>query len=345
MKNTVALAWGRRVVVSPHVGELDSPRSVEVFENTISMLCDLYQVEYELIAHDLHPGYRSTRWALAQADARGIATRSVLHHAAHAAMLAGAYPDEARWLVFTWDGTGLGADRSIWGGEALLGRPGDWRRVASLRPFRLPGGDRAGREPWRSAAALNWELGYPWRPSSVDAELARVAWQRGMNVPVSSAAGRLFDAAAAMLGLIERGSFEGQAPMLLEAAAGDLQAEPLALPLTESEEGLLRTDWAPLIDYLRGARDPAVGAAVTHASLAASLCAQALALRERHGDFAVGLSGGVFQNRRLAETALTALAQAGLRAYLPVDIPYNDAGLSYGQIIDTLPHTETVSTA
>ncbi len=154
MKVTVALAWHDRVVISPHIGELDSKRSMEVFNQVINDIQDLYDVKSQVIVCDLHPGYASTRWAVQQQ----LPLIKVQHHAAHASSLAGEHPDIEKWLVFTWDGTGYGSDGSLWGGEALAGRPGQWKRMASFRPFKLVGGDQAGLQPWRSAAALLWDV-------------------------------------------------------------------------------------------------------------------------------------------------------------------------------------------
>ena len=153
LKVTVALAWDDRVVISPHIGELDSPRSNKVFESIINDIQNLYDVKYQSIVCDEHPGYASSRWGGKQS----APLFKVQHHAAHASALAGEHPDIQNWLVFTWDGVGYGSDGKLWGGEALAGRPASWRRVASFRPFSLVGGDKAGREPWRSAAALLWD--------------------------------------------------------------------------------------------------------------------------------------------------------------------------------------------
>ena len=325
-KNTVALGWNRRLVVSPHIGDLDTPRSRGVFAAVIEDLQRLYGVSPRYCVHDTHPDYASTRWALAS----GLEPVAVPHHRAHAAALAGEFPHEPRWLVFTWDGTGLGEDGSLWGGEALLGRPGAWRRVASLRPFSLPGGDRAARQPWRAAAALAWETG---RHADAPA-LVREAWERNLNCVHSSAAGRLFDAAAAWLGLVREASYEGQGPMYLETIA-DPDTEAVPLSWTEDPQGIWRCDWAPLLPMLDQPDDaPALRAGRFHASLAEALAALAAHLSTLHGDFAVGLGGGVFQNRVLAERALSELACRGLRAYLPSRIPCNDGGLSFGQLIE-----------
>jgi hydrogenase maturation protein HypF len=287
-------------------------------------------VQAETVACDAHPGYASRRWA----QHSGLPLMTVFHHRAHAAMLAAEYPQEPRWLVFTWDGVGYGEDGSLWGGEAMLGRPGDWSRAASLRPFRLPGGERAAREPWRSALALCWESRQEWPGAPADTELLRHAWARGLNSPQCSAAGRLFDAAAALLGQAESASFEGQGPMRLEAVAG-AAGEAVPLPLQPDGQGVWRSDWAPLLPLLLDEdRDAAQRAASFHASLADALVGQACRVREQVGDFCVGLSGGVFQNRLLAGLVVDGLQQAGLRVRLPQSLPVNDGGLCVGQLLE-----------
>ena len=334
MKNTVALAWDDRVVISPHIGDLDSPRSTDVFKQVINDLQNLYDVNYESIACDLHPGYASTRWAQAQ----GLPVLQLQHHAAHASALAGEHPGVERWLVFTWDGVGYGDDGTLWGGEALAGNPGAWQRVSSFRPFRLVGGDRAGREPWRSAAGLLWDQGLNYFASEQIGrealELARVAWQRDINTFTSSAAGRLFDAAAALVLGREAASFEGQGPMELEQAA-QRGCPALELPLAADENGLLRADWAPLLPVLTDeGREPAERAGVFHETMAQTLVDQALEIRQRTPFDAVGLSGGVFQNRLLTERAVDLLRSKGIDVRLHEQIPANDGGLCFGQVIE-----------
>ncbi len=328
-KSTLCLAWEGRAVVSPHIGELESPRGVAVFEQVAADLQQLYGVRATWLAADAHPRYTATRWA----RARGMEVVAVYHHHAHASALAAEHRVREALLCFTWDGTGLGPDRTAWGGEALLGRPGRWRRVASFRPVRIAGGDRAGREPWRAAAALCWELGMDWPEIPGDPELLRHAWSRGVNTFTTTAAGRLFDAAAALTGLCLRATYEGQGPMVLEAAAGS--GEAIELPLAPDEAGVWRSDWGPLVSMLLDRSRPvAERAGRFHATLAAALVAQAVRVREEHGVARVGLTGGCFQNRRLTETALAGLEAAGFEVLLATRIPANDAGLSYGQAVE-----------
>jgi hydrogenase maturation protein HypF len=332
MKVTAALAFGGRVVVSPHIGDLDSPRGLGLLEATAETLQHLLGVRARALICDAHPGYTGTRWAKARGD---LPVLCIPHHRAHASAVAGEFLEETRWLCFTWDGAGLGEDGTIWGGEGLLGQPGAWARVASFRPFAPPGADKAAREPWRSAAALAWAAGIAWTPPGRDTALARSAWQKKINCPQTSSVGRLFDAAGAFLDLVHHASYEGEAAMAVEALAETGAAIDVALPLQRRGDGVWEADWAPLVAMLLDKRLPASQlAAAFHASLARNLVDQAMAVRNLHGDFAVGLAGGVFQNRLLSEAALQALTRAGFRAYLPAIIPCNDGGLSFGQVIE-----------
>jgi hydrogenase maturation protein HypF len=329
MKNTVALAWEDRVVVSPHIGDMGTPRSLEVFEQVVEDLQTLYDVRAEAVLCDAHPAYTTSRWA----GRSGLPVTRIFHHHAHASVLAGEAGPEGPWLVFTWDGVGYGEEGALWGGETLYGTPGHWRRVGTLRPFRLPGGERAAREPWRSAAALCWELGTDWPGLPPAGELVRYAWARGLNAPTTTAVGRLFDAAAALVRRIHSASFEGQGPMLLEAvAAGEIPGPVLPVAKTE---GLWRVDWAPLVPWLAdGSRSPAERAAGFHDSLARCILDQAIAVGSERRIQRVGLCGGVFQNRRLTELTCSMLAEGGFRVHLPRQIPSNDAGIAYGQVVE-----------
>lgn len=340
LKLTVCLAWDDRAVISPHIGDMGTPRSLAVFEQVVADLQRLYGVSAQQIVCDAHPGYSTTRWAhtqtKTQTKTQGLPVTRIWHHHAHASALAGEFHSEDDWLMFTWDGTGYGEDGSLWGGETLHGRPGHWRRVARLRPFRLPGGDKAGREPWRSAAAICWETGQAFETDLADLALVRQAWHTGLNAPQSSAAGRLFDAAASLTGVLQKGSFEGQGPMYLEALAnGD--AVVVELPLRHDDTGLWQTDWAPLIAHLQDARlSTGRRAADFHTSLARALRRQAERLAQDMSFTRIGLTGGVFQNALLAELACTELTAAGFEVQLPERLPCNDAGISFGQAVEVL---------
>jgi hydrogenase maturation protein HypF len=324
MKSSIALGFGNRVVVSPHLGELDNPAACAAFEAMAADLQALYGVRAEMLIADAHAGYASTQWAKRQ----GLPVEIVWHHHAHASAVAGEFGG-AEMLVFTWDGVGLGEDGALWGGEALLGRPGAWRVVARMRRLRLQGGDAVAREPWRSGAAMCWQAGVIPPAWLAPEALAEAAWRRGLNCHESSAVGRLFDGASALLGLGRMASYEGQGPALLEALAGDISPGE-ALPLAEMD-GVLEADWTPLVPMLLdGAMPPGERAARFHAALAATGVAIARAVDAR----VVGLAGGVFQNRGLTEALLRGLRARGVAAHLGSRIPCNDAGLSFGQIIE-----------
>lgn len=328
MKSAIALAWDNRVVVSPHIGEMDSPRSLAVLERVAAELQSLYGVEAERIACDAHTGYTTHRWARQQ----GLPVETIWHHEAHASALTAEAGIPANWLVFTWDGVGLGRDGTLWGGEALLGETGNWQRIASLKPFRLPGGDRAGREPWRSAAALHWEADLDWKPPEDADGLSRAAWRQDINSPATSSAGRLFDAAAALIMGTGRVSFEAQGPMQLEALCDGGRHEPVYLSLYHDDDGTWRSDWSPLLGVLRDdSLSMAERAGIFHASMAQVILQQARRVREKYAVNHVGLCGGVFQNRVLTELAITKLDEHGFRIFLPEALPPNDAALCYGQ--------------
>lgn len=327
MKGALALSWEDRVVVSPHIGEMDSPRSLAVFEQVAADLQALYGVEARKIVCDAHSGYTTHQWARRQA----LPVETVWHHEAHASAVAAELARPGQWLMFAWDGVGLGNDGTLWGGEALLGSAGAWQRVCSLRPFRLPGGERAGREPWRSAAALYWECGRQCPDCPDENGLAEFAWQNELNSPQTSAAGRLFDAAAAIICGQTHTSFEAQGPMQLESLARGPR-HPVYLPLMRGRNGVLASDWEPLLDVISdGQRSPAERSEIFHASLAQVIVQQACRVGYEHEIRQVGLCGGVFQNRLLAELAIEGLRRRGFDVYLPEQLPCNDAALCYGQ--------------
>ncbi len=332
-KTCIALAIDHRAVISPHIGDQTTPRGAATFEQVVRDLKSLSGVEPKRIVHDAHPLFPSSRWA----RATGLPTTTVWHHHAHASAVAGEYPGSSPLLCFTWDGVGLGPDNTLWGGEALVGQPGAWRRVASFRPFRLLGGDRAVRDPWRSALALCWEAGVAWPEGEArGGELLRRAYDNRINTPVTTSVGRLFDAAVALVGACLTSSYEGEGPMRLEALCNAVPPAPaIMLPLTRDATGTWRSDWAPLLIEMRdSAQSAAYRAARFHATMAQALVSQALAIRADLKLNRVGLAGGVFQNRVLTEAVSTLLGAAGFDVFIPERLPLNDAAISIGQIIE-----------
>ena len=331
MKNTIAIGWKNRVIVSPHIGEMDSPRSLLVLDTVARDLQKLYGVRAVQVLADRHPGYTTHRYA---ANLK-LPCTWILHHHAHASALVGELGGEDSWAVFTWDGVGLGEDGTLWGGECLVGRPGNWRRFASLAPIRPPGGDAAARQPWRSAAAMLWADERDWDGIPDPHRIAYTAWQKGINCPTSSAAGRLFDGAASMVCGIEDCSFEAQAPMFFEALATPGEQMPGALPLLRHEDGIWRSDWRPMLPMLLDPhRSKQHRATNFHAVMARVIVDQARKVRDETGINRVGLTGGVFQNRILADAAMRWLRLDGFAASMPSVMPCNDAALSFGQVVE-----------
>ncbi len=332
MKATVALAFGDRAVISPHVGEMDSARSLHVLEEVSRSMQSLYGKEATVLLCDSHPGYTTHRWAQNQ----GLPVVPILHHHAHASALAAEHPDTiGDWLTFTWDGVGLGEDGTLWGGDVLWGQPGRWQRVARFRSFRLTGGDRAGREPWRSAAALCWaaEREVPFAPQGVD--IARQAWEKQINTHETTAAGRIFDAAASIVTGITHGSFEAQGPMVLETLAAREAGRAIPLPTDRNETGLWEVDWAPLIDRLTDSRQTeGQRAADFHASMAQVVPDLARRIAEHISFSQVGLTGGVFQNARLVQEIRIRMDSMGTPLRLHRRVPCNDAAISFGQVVE-----------
>ncbi|RMF00904.1 MAG: carbamoyltransferase HypF [Chloroflexi bacterium] len=351
LKNTVALSVNNQVFISQHIGDLETAESLAAFERVIADFLRMYDAEPALIAHDLHPDYLSTKWALDQLQMPNGERRTaggntepeiklvgVQHHHAHLAACLAENHEAGPALGVIWDGTGFGTDGTIWGGEFLLGNAATFERAAHLRPFRLPGGDAAVKEPRRTALALLWELFGadalemddlpPIRTfSPAERRLLGQMLNKGLNAPLTTSAGRLFDGVAALVGLHPRVSFEGQAAMALECAADP--TERGAYPLPYAPPGL---EWRPLVDAVladlqRGA-SPGIISARFHNGLAAAI----VRVAQDVGQETVALSGGCFQNRRLTEQVAGQLRQAGFRVLLHRHVPPNDGGISLGQI-------------
>ena len=322
LKNTIAIAVGRQVFVSQHVGDLDTPEARRAFENAIDDLCRLYRFKPELVACDLHPDYASTRWALAS----GLPVVRIQHHQAHAAACAAENAIRGPYLGVSWDGTGYGLDGTVWGGEIFLAEENHFERIGHLRPFRLPGGEAAIKQGWRSEASLLYEtLG----PQAVDDAVLRRMIERGINAPLTSSVGRLFDAVASMAGVARQSRFEGQAAMLLERAIdGATIEEAYPLPIRDGV-----ADWAPLVEAVRrdaeGGESQASIAARFHNALAEWIATAA----ERRGVRQVALSGGVFQNGYLVERAVALLESRGFAVYTHQRVPANDGGIALGQAV------------
>jgi hydrogenase maturation protein HypF len=333
-KNTVCVTRGDEAFVSQHIGDLDNAAACGFFEETVAHLLPILDVEPEIVAHDLHPDFHSSRFAAAFAAQRGIAALGVQHHHAHIAAVCAEHGIAGPVLGLALDGVGLGSDGTAWGGELLRVDGIECERLGHFAPLGLPGGDAAAREPWRMAAAALHALG---RGDEIAARFgdepaaATVATllARGLHCPATSSAGRLFDAAAGLLDVRRRASFEGQAAMLLEGlAAAHGPVAPLAAGWRIGNGQL---DLRPLLAALADAPDREAAAALFHATLSAALVDWVVSAARRNGITTVAAAGGCLLNRSLSAALRAALPQHGLRFVEARCLPPNDGGLSLGQ--------------
>jgi len=348
LKNTVALLTGNRVVLSQHLGDLSTLEADRAFRQAVEDLQQLLHVTPVAIACDRHPDYRSTVFARGLSQALSVPLVPVQHHHAHVASCMAEHKLDGEVLGIAWDGAGYGGDGQVWGGEFLIASYRQFTRLASLKPFRLLGGEAAMKEPSRSAAAVLWELmgdemlGHPLPPWKVTndqrAQLANLL-RSGVASPWTTSMGRLFDAVASLTGLCHKTSFEGQAAMAVQFAAeqegeaGGLEGYPIDLVPSHSPDRKWMIDWGPVISAvladLRRGCSPERIALRFHASLAKVTVrvAQAVGLPR------VVLTGGCFQNRLLLSLVRRQLEEAGFTVYSHALVPPNDGGLSLGQAV------------
>jgi hydrogenase maturation protein HypF len=365
LKATIGILQGSRCMLSSHIGDVANPETLNALDHATHHLLRLHDAHPDRIACDLHPGYLSAMWASQEAARRKLPLIRVQHHHAHLASLMGEHglPLDTSLLAFTFDGTGYGSDGTIWGGEALLGGYRSFRRLASITPFPLAGGDVAVRQPWRSARGLLHALAIPVSEATVlDAWLASlspaarrtldVQLERGISCATTTSMGRFLDACAMLMGGHATVSYEGQGAIALEAAAHAYIAEHDPTPLVgryampvmraetsmESQAPMYRWELQGIVRSLLAdvrAQTLPVGAMAwaLHASLAAALRALAVETRASHGVSTVGLTGGVFQNRLLSLLAREALEFEGFGVLEHHRIPCNDGGLALGQAL------------
>ena len=341
LKHTFALVRGAQAFLGQHLGDLTSESCFREFLRAVEHLQRLLAVAPDVVAHDLHPGYRSTAYAT---SLEGVARVAVQHHHAHIAACLADNGIDRRVIGVAWDGSGHGPDGHVWGGEFLVADLAGFERAGHFEPLPLPGGDAAVREPWRMAAVF-LRAAYGETMSSLDLAFVRrldgAAWRvlaraadQGLNSPLTSSAGRLFDAIASLLGLRDRVDFEAQAAMELEALAGPEADRTYSVRLDETGGALVvRTP-----DIVRGVVEdllvevpaPRI-AARFHATLADVIARACERIRARTGLASVALSGGVFQNVRLLSEAIERLEAGGFEVYRHGQVPANDGGLALGQ--------------
>jgi hydrogenase maturation protein HypF len=338
LKSTFCLAKGRRAFLSQHVGDLENYETLRSFTEGIEHFRRLFDITPEVVAHDLHPEYLSTKYALEREGAELVA---VQHHHAHVAACLADNGDPGPAIGVAFDGLGYGPDGTVWGGELLLADLAGFERAGHLAPVPLPGGAAAIREPWRMAAA-HLDAAYPDGPPAGLAVAERNAdrWDRvvalarsGVRSPATSSAGRLFDAVAAILGVRDAVNYEGQAAVELEQLADPDEAGAYRAGLAGDRPlRLLGGDLVrAVVDDLLAGVDPAVVAARFHNGVALAVVEACTALRERTGLRTVALSGGVFQNLLLLGRVVAWLQGRGFRVLTHSRVPPNDGGVSLGQ--------------
>ena len=342
MKNTIGVAMGSSLVLSPHIGDLGGRATREVFERTIETLSGLLKSPITAVACDKHPDYASTLYA----RHLGLPLVPVQHHLAHVlAVLLENRQGPDGILGISWDGTGYGEDGTIWGGEFILLDKGRARRFARLSPFALPGGEAAIRDGRRTALSLAHaaeiaDLGVLARGLGLGNEegnLIRMI-ERGINSPLTSSVGRLFDAVGALLGIGGLNRFEGQTPMAVEIAARSCseKAQPLSLelkPLGAGSGAQYELDWRPLVARMANRRSPEATPAALALGFHEALCQAAVAVARASGVDTVALSGGCFQNALLLDRSTRALRAAGFRVLLHRELPPNDGNIAAGQAL------------
>jgi hydrogenase maturation protein HypF len=343
-KSTFALAKDSSIFLSPHLGDLGDLRSEDNFRRELDGFARMLHIEPEAVVHDMHPDYFTTRLARSAGVAKRIA---VQHHHAHAASVMAEHGLAGPVIAVAFDGTGYGEDGKLWGGEFLLARYDGFERLAALTYLPLPGGERAIREPWRMALIHLWYLcgervletafppscSFEGFPANKVLEIAR----RGINSPLTSSMGRLFDAVAFMLGCGSCVSYEAEAAVALEALALESKDSSMVYAFDWKRGDFSEIDPAPvvaaIIDDLQKRRPLPEIAAAFHRGVAKLVLDLSADLAKIHGCGDVVLSGGVFQNRFLCECIMRQAASCPLKIYRHVLVPPNDGGVALGQLV------------
>lgn len=339
LKNTVALAHHDAVLISQHVGDLETFQSGETFRKAVTALEDIYETKPTEVACDMHLDYLSTKYA----RELHLPTLAVQHHHAHIAACMAENDLDGQVLGVAWDGTGFGTDGTIWGGEFLSATKRDFKRVGHFRQFRLPGGNAAIREPRRAAIGALYEMMGDAVFSRTDlASIAAFSTQElavlksmlrsGVNSPITSSAGRLFDIAASLLELRQVSIFEGQAAMELEFAISQGISESYPFRLEDSGSCVI-VNWSPVLECLLEDRMKAAAPGLISAKVHNTMVEIIVTVAKRIGNPRVVLSGGCFQNVYLTERTVSRLAEEGYLPYWHRLVPPNDGGISFGQAV------------
>ena len=328
---------GREAFLSQHVGGLDNAAAIGFLEEAVAHLLAILDVRPDIVAHDLHPDFPSTHLALRLAGELGVPALAIGHHQAHIAAICAEHALSEPIVGLAIDGVGLGPDGGLWGGELLRAAGSHCQRLGHLRPLRLPGGDRAAREPWRMAVAAlhgaglgdritGW-LKKTWPERDAGPLLTMLA--RDLRCPPTTSLGRWFDAATGILGLRAELRYEGQAAMELEGRAAAFGIVPPLAGGWHIERGVL--DFSPMLSALLDCDDASYGAALFHATLAAGLAEWALAAVDRQKGAKIAVGGGCAMNAILMSALRGHLDNAGATLLEACQAPPNDGGLALGQ--------------
>jgi hydrogenase maturation protein HypF len=359
LKNTIALTSDSNVFISQHIGNLETKESLDAFQSVVTDFQTMYNCKPEYIVCDLHPDYLSSKFA----RSTGIPLLEVQHHEAHIASCMAENQLEGEVLGVSWDGTGYGLDGTIWGGEFLLATKTSFERVATFRPFRLPGGEKAIKEPRRTALGMLYELfsddvfrrqDLPTLHAFTPAELQLVNQMllKKVNTPVTTSVGRIFDAVASLIGLQQRVNYEGQAAMELEFLTtqsktkesyaftvddGRMPSEkPIAKLGNDNQKSLTIIDWSPFISEILEDVRHNIASPMIATKFHNTLVEIIIAVAKKIGQSRVVLSGGCFQNRYLTERAVMRLQEEDFRPYWHQRVPPNDGGIALGQLYAAL---------
>jgi hydrogenase maturation protein HypF len=357
LKSVFTLARGRFAYQSQHLGDLENPAGLDFFQESLAHLMRTFEIEPEVVVRDLHPGYLSSSWATDWATARGLPVIAVQHHHAHIAGCMAEHGLDGPVIGLSLDGTGYGTDGKIWGGEVLIARRDRFERFAHLDYVPMPGGDAAIREPWRMALGHLSAAGFDDQGqrflsctgvTEQEGRIVRRMLHRGINSPMTSSVGRLFDAVAAVVLERRRVDYEAQAAIELEGMAidqpDDLEAGPYTFRLTEGNwlaRVPMKIVTAPmwhalvhdLLGYLRGQVSKPEIAARFHSAVGSAFVRASVLARESTGITRIAMSGGCLHNRRLARLLRRGLEANGFQVYQHRNVSPGDGGLSYGQAV------------
>ncbi|HUH65644.1 MAG TPA: carbamoyltransferase HypF [Syntrophales bacterium] len=343
LKTTLCILKGNLAFVSPHIGDMETPQARDFYRESLTLMQKIAECEPDVIACDLHPAYYTTKLAEGLPASRVI---RIQHHHAHVVACMAENGIDGEVIGIAMDGTGYGADGTVWGGEFLVASESAFMRIGHLATYLLPGGEKAIREPWRIAVSLLREAyGDDWQDVARSLDLVpeksyyesidRLMAEK-FNSPLTSSLGRLFDGVAAILGLRRKVSFEGQAAMELEAMARYGSGRVMKFAIEESD-GVMRLDFSPMImaitKRLQAGKDSGELAFSFHLTLQAAFCQMAQAIRKKTGLNRIVMSGGCFQNRILTEGTIGELKKAGFDLFFHRATPTNDGCISLGQAI------------